>query len=191
LRVLDLGCGPGSNAGLFENADYLGIDINVRYVKAARKSYPNMRFEVGDICHLYLKESGFDVILINSLLHHLSDCEVSSLLVTVSRLLSLEGKVIIQDALVPRSFCWIPRLLRSLDRGKYYRDEGRWRSLFESNFVIESGEPYKIRLFGITSWYMVSWALGKRGLIQSSRCPGKGNKSGKIPTERREHGSQG
>ena len=165
LRVLDLGCGPGSNASLFENADYLGIDINVRYVRAARKSYPNMRFEVGDVRHLSLKESGFDMILINSLLHHLSDYKVSSLLVTVSRLLSPEGKVIILEPLTPRRSCWIPRLLMSLDRGDYFRKQAYWRSLFQRDFFIEKEESYNLRLFGITGWYIISCSLRKKSTI--------------------------
>jgi trans-aconitate methyltransferase len=27
-RVLDVGCGPGTNTDFFRNADYLGVDIN-------------------------------------------------------------------------------------------------------------------------------------------------------------------
>lgn len=31
-RILDVGCGPGTNAHHFEGIDYLGIDLNPRYV---------------------------------------------------------------------------------------------------------------------------------------------------------------
>ncbi len=30
-RVLDVGCGPGTNAPLFAGVDYVGLDINDRY----------------------------------------------------------------------------------------------------------------------------------------------------------------
>ncbi|HXF97663.1 MAG TPA: class I SAM-dependent methyltransferase [Gaiellaceae bacterium] len=30
-RVLDVGCGPGTNAAEFAHADYLGIDVNHAY----------------------------------------------------------------------------------------------------------------------------------------------------------------
>jgi SAM-dependent methyltransferase len=31
-RVLDVGCGPGTNARRFEGADYVGLDTNERYL---------------------------------------------------------------------------------------------------------------------------------------------------------------
>ena len=37
-RVLDVGCGPGTNARWFNHTDYLGIDINRNYVEWARGS---------------------------------------------------------------------------------------------------------------------------------------------------------
>ncbi|MBT4692475.1 MAG: class I SAM-dependent methyltransferase, partial [Planctomycetaceae bacterium] len=32
-RVLDVGCGPGTNATFFFNNRYLGLDINPRYIR--------------------------------------------------------------------------------------------------------------------------------------------------------------
>ena len=39
LRTLDLGCGPGAFADLFAGDDYVGVDLNSRYIDHARK-YP-------------------------------------------------------------------------------------------------------------------------------------------------------
>ena len=38
-RVLDVGCGPGTNAARFEAAEYVGLDINPGYVAFARRKY--------------------------------------------------------------------------------------------------------------------------------------------------------
>jgi trans-aconitate methyltransferase len=38
-RVLDVGCGPGTNTRFFANSDYLGIDINPHYIGYARRRY--------------------------------------------------------------------------------------------------------------------------------------------------------
>ena len=38
-RVLDVGCGPGTNTHYFEDAGYLGIDINRSYVDSARRRH--------------------------------------------------------------------------------------------------------------------------------------------------------
>ena len=37
-RVLDVGCGPGTNTHHFAGADYLGMDINPGYIADARRS---------------------------------------------------------------------------------------------------------------------------------------------------------
>ena len=34
-RVLDVGCGPGTNASHFAHTDYLGMDINPEYIDNA------------------------------------------------------------------------------------------------------------------------------------------------------------
>ncbi len=31
-RVLDVGCGPGTNSPVFSHTDYLGLDLNERYI---------------------------------------------------------------------------------------------------------------------------------------------------------------
>ena len=38
-RVLDVGCGPGTNTALFSGSDYLGIDINESYIESARRRH--------------------------------------------------------------------------------------------------------------------------------------------------------
>ena len=38
-RVLDVGCGPGTNAKYFTHTQYLGVDINEDYVQDARRRY--------------------------------------------------------------------------------------------------------------------------------------------------------
>ena len=37
-RVLDVGCGPGTNTSIFSSADYIGIDINPDYTASANGS---------------------------------------------------------------------------------------------------------------------------------------------------------
>ena len=52
-RVLDVGCGLGDLLGFLKEAgtecDYTGFDINPKMVEAARKRYPEARFQVVDI----------------------------------------------------------------------------------------------------------------------------------------------
>lgn len=45
--VLDVGCGPGTNAAHFAHLDYTGIDINPDYIASARRRHAG-RFVAGD-----------------------------------------------------------------------------------------------------------------------------------------------
>ena len=72
-RVLDVGCGPGINATRFSAAEYVGIDINERYIASARAKCPG-RFIQADLQTADLSSLGtFDTVLVNSLLHHVPD----------------------------------------------------------------------------------------------------------------------
>ena len=39
-RVLDVGCGAGTNARRFKGIEYVGLDINERYLEVARTRFP-------------------------------------------------------------------------------------------------------------------------------------------------------
>lgn len=65
--VLDVGCGLGDlGAYLLEQGisvrQYLGIDISERFVQSARRKYPNLQFEAGDILEM-TDLSRFDYVL--------------------------------------------------------------------------------------------------------------------------------
>ena len=44
-RVLDFGCGIGSNSKLFESEDYIGVEVDESRVGSARLKYPESQFE--------------------------------------------------------------------------------------------------------------------------------------------------
>jgi SAM-dependent methyltransferase len=72
-RVLDVGCGPGTNTTLFSDADYLGIDINESYIESARRRH-RRAFVTADVTtYRGADHQRFDLILVNSLLRHLDD----------------------------------------------------------------------------------------------------------------------
>src|SRR5262245_34023357 len=64
-RVLEIGCGPGTNAALFAKTPYVGIDLNPHYVKAALSRY-RRTFLCGDATSFALpQEEPFDAVFIN------------------------------------------------------------------------------------------------------------------------------
>ena len=150
-RVLDVGCGPGTNAGRFEGADYVGIDINERYLAIARTKHPG-RFVEADLMTADVSALGtFDTILVNSFLHHLPDASVERILAQLAGLLDRDGKVHILELVLPerKSPAWV---MAKLDRGKYPRSLAAWRQLFMAHFDPVLVEPYG---FGGPLWSMI------------------------------------
>lgn len=153
-RVLDVGCGPGTNARHFAGTDYLGVDINPKYIAYARGRFPG-RFEVADAAHLNLGENQkFDCIIVNSLLHHLEDGVVSSLLEKLCSALSDEGSIHILELVEPRSR-GIDAFLAKADRGRFSRSKGRWEDLVRQFYELVVVEPYTLRVAGLVLWNMI------------------------------------
>jgi SAM-dependent methyltransferase len=154
LRVLDVGCGPGTNARHFANCDYLGVDINRAYIRDAERRF-GPRFRVADVTSMRIDTGeGYDVILVNSLLHHLPDAAVDRLLAHLVTLLSDRGAVHILDLVLPTRTS-IARLLARLDRGDFPRPLEQWREIFSRHFESAAFEPYPLGLTGLTLWSMV------------------------------------
>lgn len=150
-RVLDVGCGPGTNARLFANADYIGVDINERYVALARAKHPG-RFIQADLQTADLSSLGsFDTILVNSFLHHLPDEAVKRILSQLQNLLDPDGVVHVLELVLPERRS-LARMMARWDRGRYARGLAAWGDLFEPHFETLSVEPYK---YGGGLWAMV------------------------------------
>src|SRR5450755_3969935 len=146
-RVLDVGCGPGTNARHFENVDYLGVDVNPDYIASARRRYGD-RFRVADVTvDLPSQTEPFDCILVNSLFHHIDTPGTRHVLQVLPALLSRGGFVHILDLVLPESPS-IARLLARWDRGDHPRPLEEWRALFGGVFETVVFEPYPLGAFG-------------------------------------------
>ncbi len=153
-RVLDVGCGPGTNTAYFRDAEYVGIDINHRYVAWARRRYGH-EFVAADIrTYEFPADQKFDFVLVNSFLHHVNSEEARGILEGVVRTLAPDGSAHILDLVLPEEPC-VARWLARHDRGKFARRLEEWRRLFGSIFEIRLFEPYALALFGVPLWHMV------------------------------------
>lgn len=150
-RVLDIGCGPGTNCFFFTRNNYLGIDINSGYVDYARRRF-GRRFEVADAT-IYMPPIGekFDFVLMNSLLHHINDGGVQRILSNVENMVTHDGHVHIVDLVLPQER-GIPRYLAMNDRGDFGRPIAQWRELFETYFQPVIFEPFQVKLMGVSLW---------------------------------------
>lgn len=154
MRVLDVGCGPGTNAAHFRDVLYTGIDINPDYIANAQHRFPG-RFLVGDVTDAaVLPADQFDCVLLNSLMHHLDDAAVDGLLGRLGRLVAPGGAIHVLDLVLPEH--WSPaRLLARLDRGRHARPIAQWKTHFERAMHIETLEQYALGLPGLALWQMV------------------------------------
>jgi SAM-dependent methyltransferase len=152
--VLDVGCGPGSNAPRFAHAQYLGIDINERYIQLARDRY-HRDFLVADVTTSDAIPAGsYDFILVNSFLHHINERDTQRVLSRASELLASDGHLHSVELVLPEK-AGIPRWLALHDRGKFPRSLSIWLKIFTDKLETVIFEPFAIRHLGQTIMELV------------------------------------
>lgn len=134
--VLDLGCGTGAIAPMFNPSCYLGIDPNPRYIEWAKKVHPGYRFLVMDGRNLTLESESFDAVVIGGVIHHLEDQDAKQILAEAKRVLKRQtGKLVMwEDVPTWRKLNWIGKLIQALDVGEYIRLEQQYLQLVRSTF---------------------------------------------------------
>jgi SAM-dependent methyltransferase len=153
-RVLDVGCGPGTNTHWFAANDYLGIDINPDYIADAQRR-TGRDFIVADVTTYVVDPSErYDFIFLNSLLHHIDTASVRRLLAHLATLLTDDGHVHILDLILPPQPS-IGRVLALADRGDHPRPLAEWQEIFAQPFEPTLVEPYPLGGLGLTLWNML------------------------------------
>ncbi|MBL8792437.1 MAG: class I SAM-dependent methyltransferase [Planctomycetia bacterium] len=135
-RVLDIGCGPGDVVAYLPAVDYVGIDMDERYIRAARSRFGGRgEFRCQSVAGLVVDEPGsYDLVMANGLLHHLNDQQATQLLSMAYRALKPGGRLVTFDG------CYVPgqsrlaRWLLYLDRGRYVRDSQGYVALAGAAF---------------------------------------------------------
>ena len=153
-RVLDVGCGPGTNSLFFEDLDYLGLDINESYIEQASKRF-GPKFAVADVCTYEAEpENRFDFILLNSLLHHIDDPFTDRILEQLAKQLTPDGHIHILDLVLPENRS-VARTLALSDRGDHPRPLEQWEPIFNRYYETVVFEPYPLAVGGVTLWNMI------------------------------------
>jgi SAM-dependent methyltransferase len=153
-RVLDVGCGPGTNARVFKDTEYVGVDINPLYTEYARRHFPGT-FITGDVTSdVRLNAGQFDLVLINSLLHHLTAPAARSLLERLRLLLADHGRVHVIELVTPTR-PGIAAYLARADRGAFSRSVAEWQALLAGLYAPEVQEAFALKLLGVTLWNLI------------------------------------
>jgi SAM-dependent methyltransferase len=150
-RVLDVGCGPGTNAHHFVDAHYIGIDCNPAYIEYAKRRHAG-EFVVADATKYQVSpDQRFDFILVNSFLHHIDSRRILSHLGT---LLTENGYLHIVDLVLAKESS-IARWLTLHDRGDYPRPFDELLDIVNQTLHPVLVEPYNLGILRLTLWNMV------------------------------------
>jgi SAM-dependent methyltransferase len=156
-KVLDVGCGPGTNAKCFAHQEYLGIDLNPAYVRFARERF-GRRFEIVDVTAVddaWLADQGqFDFILVNSLMHHIDDRAGRRLLESLRSVTAAHGHLHLLELVRPASWN-LSRVLAHADRGKFARSPSEWQRLWDGLFEPVVEKQFLLRACGLKLWSMI------------------------------------
>jgi len=140
-RVLDVGCGPAQILDDYRRAVpgqafAAGVDLSLPMLRQARRR-GFTRVVAASATHLPFPGGAFDLVLSNSLLHHLSDPVPA--LAEMSRCVAPGGRLVLRDLrrppspLLPGHLAWL---------GRHY--SGRMKELFEAS-VLAAYTPEEAR----------------------------------------------
>jgi SAM-dependent methyltransferase len=74
--VLEIGCGAGQLLASLRPGKGLGIDISPKMIEAAKRNFPHLQFEVGDLEDLHIEEQ-FDYVVIVETIGHVDDIQLA------------------------------------------------------------------------------------------------------------------
>jgi 2-polyprenyl-3-methyl-5-hydroxy-6-metoxy-1,4-benzoquinol methylase len=136
-RILDAGCGVGDMREYLPDVDYTGIDFNPDYIEGAKRRYTDgarfLNASVDDLADLGVGD--FDAVIVISVLHHLTDEQVTNLVTSLPKVMKPGARLVTVDP------AWLPeqattaRVLIALDRGRFVRDVEGYRRLLEAGFT--------------------------------------------------------
>ena len=142
--VLDYGCGVGFFCRLFNHKKYLGIDINKNFIISAKKI--NKKYKFANFDSKDIKKYNFNSILINNVIHHLSDKQVKDSFKFLRKNSKKKSKILIVEPLFPNNFFSFQFFLKALDIGNFIRSKEQYLKILKKEIIIKGS--YK-RQFGI------------------------------------------
>jgi ubiquinone/menaquinone biosynthesis C-methylase UbiE len=145
--VLDVGCGTGRYAELFDCA-YYGIDTNSDYISYAGKKHKGT-FQVMNASSLKFPDKMFHHVFSVGLLHNMSDDNVTKTLEEMKRICIPGGTIVIIEAVYPTNKVnVIGYVLLRLDPGHFARHLDQLtglvsKSLPQFKHTLVKGFPYE------------------------------------------------
>ena len=136
--VIDIGCGVGYYARITGGGQYLGMDMNDRYIEYAKSCHHDgkIAFRADDVATLVDEGQTFDIALMVDFLHHIPDESVIRLLRTAGQ---LSFRHIVNLEPVTEQSNRVGDCFIKNDRGEYMRTTESLMNLFA-----QAGDKLKI-----------------------------------------------
>ncbi len=145
--ILDYGCGTGKYCLFFKPTNYLGVDIDEKNVKIAKKNFKNYTFSQIKPDNLQFSNKKFDFILVVGVLHHISDNDLIPILENFNRIIKPDGRIMVIEPILSTTSTRINKWMKFVDRGKYIRYEKDLLNLFNKNFEVKELDQFITELF--------------------------------------------
>jgi SAM-dependent methyltransferase len=136
-RVIDIGCGPGYiRRHLPADIEYIGFDIDQTYIDHAKRLFGHLgQFHCRYFDSAAATEfSGADVVMMNGVLHHIGDEELSGTLSNVRTALKKDGILFTLDGCYRDGQSRVARWLLNNDRGEFVRDRDGYDRVLRTSF---------------------------------------------------------
>lgn len=135
-KVLDIGCGPGDILEYMPAIDYVGFDINPKYIDSAVHNFKDRGlFICSKVGEMSVENPGsFDLALATGVLHHLSDNEALDLFMTAKEALKPGGRLVTLDGCFIPDQSKIAHFLIANDRGQFVRTKEEYLNLASKVF---------------------------------------------------------
>lgn len=133
--VLDFGCGTGIYTRKFKPKNYIGMDVDNKRLRLAKKENPKYTFKLlipkrG----IELKNNSIDQILIMGVMHHLPDPPLRFYVKEFNRILKKGGIIFIIEPTLTKTSPLANMIMRFIDRGKYIRYGEGYINLFKKDY---------------------------------------------------------
>jgi SAM-dependent methyltransferase len=135
--VFDIGCGPGHVLQYLDQPiNYHGFDVDRTYIEFATKSFGRLgQFHLREFDKTAADEFGkADLVMMNALLHHLSDEHAHRILRDVRDSMATGASLFTLDGCLRDGQHPFARWMHTHDRGEYVRTEAGYRRVLESVF---------------------------------------------------------